>query len=72
MPKKNFPMGDAKGSNSYPSQNMAGDADNVRGTEIPTSIQQGEAKPMPAAKRQDAGKMSHEGEGDAGGTWGKE
>ncbi len=71
MPKKNFPMGDAKKNGTYPSQNMAGEADQVRGNEIPASIQQETAKPQPVINWQDKGKMAHEGEGDAGGTWKK-
>ena len=72
MANKNLPMGGPNKKGTYPSQNIAGEADQVRGSEIPANIAQGEAKPQPGLGWQDKGRMSHEGEGDAGGTWGKD
>lgn len=70
MPKNSFPMGNAD-KGQYPSQNMKGDADHVRGNEMPQNTKQEVAKPQPSLGWQDKGRMASEGEGDAGTTWGK-
>lgn len=70
MPKNSFPMGNAD-KGQYPSQNMKGDADQVRGSEVPADIKQDVAKPQPSIGWKDKGRMASEGEGDAGTTWSK-
>lgn len=67
MPKNSFPMGNSD-NGQYPSQDMKGNADQVRGNKMPSTSHGLVVKPQPSIGWKDKGKMESEGEGDAGRT----